>query len=499
MSVEALQLLVAGHTNTGKTAMLRTLGRRSEFGDVSPRSGATRRIAPMTLVNTPAFRIDAYDSPGFERAPELRDQVDSHLSGRRDRQTALNELLADDSLRQDFAFEALILDQAQRSDAILYIIDAREPVLEKYLDEIFLLGLCGRPLICLFNFTAGESREQDWRTHLAASGQHLIVAFDAVVYSWQAEAALYSALQNVLPAHREAIGWLYNERQQNNDWRLRGASLALAEALVDIAAAEDIVDQHATQALQTARERLRDYVRQRETEATRQILAAFNYAPDIHGRYLHADFAEAGWQRDPFNAETLRFYGLELAKGSAGGAGIGMAVDIMTAGLTLGLPTLAGLVTGSVLGAQRMLRHLYLRKVRHATLVALDDDVLSLIATRNMQLIARLESRGHGDIHTAPLDDDSTLAFRGKIPAPIQIARDHPRWSAYHSGHNYQQYFRELGQWRLPRRIFSRVKQSIERSFDNNNEEKQITINKLQEYIHKDLKLFNASHNVAEK
>lgn len=499
MSTQHLQLLVAGHTNTGKTAMLRTLGRRSEFGEVSPRSGATRHIEQMTLVDTATFRIDAYDSPGFERAPELRDQVEQRLSGRRDRHTALSEMLTDNSLSDEYAYEALILDQALKCNAILYIIDAREPVLEKYLDEIFLLGLCGRPLICLFNFTASNSREAEWRTHLAASGQHLIVAFDAVVYSWQAEAALYSALQNVLPAHAAAIDWLVTERQQNNDWRLRGASLALAETLVEIAAAEDVVDKNAQQALQTARDELRQFVRKCETDTTRQILAAFNYAPDIHGRYLHADFESDGWQRDPFNADTMRFYGLELAKGSAGGAGIGMAVDIMTAGLTLGLPTLAGLLTGSMLGAQRMLRHLYLQKVRQATLVALDDDVLSLIATRNLQLIARLESRGHGDTDKETPTDDAKLAFDGKIPTPLLVARDHPRWSAYQTGHAYQQYFNSLEQWRLPALMLKRVKRVIERSLDDNNEEKQQTINKLQSLIHQEVTSLNNARLPADK
>lgn len=488
MSAQCLHLLVAGHTNTGKTAMLRTLGRRSEFGDVSPRSGATRRIEQINLVDTPTFQIAAYDTPGFERAPELRDQIETSLSGRRDRHTALNEMLADETLRHEFAFETVILRQALKSDAILYIIDAREPVLEKYLDEIYLLGLCGIPLICLLNFTAGDSRETDWRSHLAATGQHLIVAFDAVVYSWQAEASLYSALQNVLPAHSEAISWLHTERQQNNDWRLRGASLALAEALVEMAAAEDIVDKNDQKALDNARSKLRQFIRKRETDTTRQILAAFNYAPDIHGRYLHADFSDEGWQRDPFNVDTMRYYGMELAKGTAGGAGIGMAVDVMTAGLTLGLPTLVGLVTGGMLGAQRMLRHLYLQKVRHATLIALDDDVLRLIATRNLQLIARLESRGHGDTDSDAIDGQHSLAFKGKIPTPLLIARDHPRWSTYQAHRDYRQYFTDLKQWRLPALMFKRVKQLIDRSLDDNNEEKQQTINKLQAIINNELK-----------
>lgn len=487
MTAQHLQILVAGHTNTGKTAMLRTLGRRSEFGEVSPRSGATRHIEPINLVNTPTFQISAYDTPGFERAPELRDQIEADLSGRRDRHTALNEMLADEALSHEFTFETVILRQALQSDAILYIIDAREPVLEKYLDEIYLLGLCGIPLICLLNFTAGDSRESEWRSHLATTGQHLIVAFDAVIYSWHAEASLYSALQNVLPTYSEAISWLHNERQQNNDWRLRGASLALAEALVEMAAAEDIVDKNDQKTLENARSKLRQFVRKRETDTTRQILAAFNYAPDIHGHDLHADFSDEGWQRDPFNTETMRYYGMELAKGSAGGAGIGMAVDIMTAGLTLGLPTLVGLVTGSMLGAQRMLRHLYLQKVRHAALVALDDDVLRLIATRNLQLIARLEFRGHGDTSEETMNNQQTLAFNGKIPTPLLIARDHPRWSAYQAHRDYRQYFTDLKQWRLPSLMFKRVKQLIDRSLDENNEEKQQTINKLQVIIQEEL------------
>lgn len=442
MTGRQLKLLVAGHTNTGKTSMLRTLGRRSEFGDVSPRSGSTRSITPLPLVDSAQLTVTAFDSPGFESAPELRDDVDAVLLTRRDRYDALVDALASPALRERYAYEVLILDQARTCDAVLYIIDAREPLLEKYLDEIYLLSLCGRPLVCLLNFTAGSSRESLWRQGLGEIGQHLVVAFDAVVYSWDAERQLYAALENVLPEMRDAIALLRQEREKDNDWRIRGATHALAEALIELAACEDVVARGDTEATAKATQRLQRFARRQEQRCVEQILGAFNYTPSLHGQKLHDDFSRQGWQRDPFDSETLKRHGLDAATAGVGGAGIGMAIDLLSGGLSLGMGTLTGLVAGGLLGARRTLRNLYLERVRDAAIIALGDAVLLLIIQRNLELVATLEQRGHGATGAAtPLAP--LRPFDGKLPRPVLAARDNPAWSGYQPDTDYRGWFEQ--------------------------------------------------------
>ena len=46
---EALTIAVVGHTNAGKTSLLRTLTRRVDFGQVSARPGTTRQAEAVAL------------------------------------------------------------------------------------------------------------------------------------------------------------------------------------------------------------------------------------------------------------------------------------------------------------------------------------------------------------------------------------------------------------------------------------------------------------------
>ena len=62
MTAEAkVQIAVVGHTNTGKTSLLRTLTRESGFGVVSARSASTRDVSGVALIcdGTPALALFA--------------------------------------------------------------------------------------------------------------------------------------------------------------------------------------------------------------------------------------------------------------------------------------------------------------------------------------------------------------------------------------------------------------------------------------------------------
>ena len=63
---EPLRIAVVGHTNAGKTSLLRTLARRRDFGAVSPSPATTRRVEPITLRVSGAEAIVLLDTPGLE-------------------------------------------------------------------------------------------------------------------------------------------------------------------------------------------------------------------------------------------------------------------------------------------------------------------------------------------------------------------------------------------------------------------------------------------------
>ncbi|MEN8133052.1 MAG: GTPase, partial [Pseudomonadota bacterium] len=50
MSLPVLKIAVVGHTNTGKTSLLRTLTRDATFGEVSNRPATTRHVEGTSLL-----------------------------------------------------------------------------------------------------------------------------------------------------------------------------------------------------------------------------------------------------------------------------------------------------------------------------------------------------------------------------------------------------------------------------------------------------------------
>src|SRR5688572_28920875 len=70
-----LTLAVVGHTNTGKTSLLRTLLRNAEFGEVQDSAGTTRHVEAAQLLLLGQAYIELRDTPGLEDSVALSRQL----------------------------------------------------------------------------------------------------------------------------------------------------------------------------------------------------------------------------------------------------------------------------------------------------------------------------------------------------------------------------------------------------------------------------------------
>ena len=96
--------------------------------------------------------------------------------------------------RQRFEQEAKVLRQLLASDAGLYVIDAREPVLAKYKDELAVLAGCGKPLLPVLNFVAQPGhRDEEWRQARPASACMHWCASTAWRHPWTVSAGCTKA------------------------------------------------------------------------------------------------------------------------------------------------------------------------------------------------------------------------------------------------------------------------------------------------------------------
>ena len=95
---------------------------------------------------------------GVRPVARNRPQVDDARPGERlDGPARVARFLEGSEARQRFEQEAKVLRQLLASDAGLYVIDAREPVLAKYRDELSVLASCGKPLLPVLNFVSNAN------------------------------------------------------------------------------------------------------------------------------------------------------------------------------------------------------------------------------------------------------------------------------------------------------------------------------------------------------
>jgi hypothetical protein len=427
-----LKLAVVGHTNVGKTSLLRTLTRDVGFGEVSHRPSTTRHVEGARLSVDGQALLELYDTPGLEDAIALLDFLErlDRPGERLDGPARLGRFLEGSEARQRFEQEAKVLRQLLASDAGLYVIDAREPVLAKYRDELAVLASCGKPLLPVLNFvSSAHHREPDWREALARLGLHALVRFDSVAPPEDGERRLYESLALLLENSRAQLERLILDQQAQREMRRQGAARLIADLLVDCAACRRSVATESDQ-VQRAIEDLRKAVRQREQRCVESLLKLYAFRlQDASASDL--PLLDGRWGDDLFNPETLKLLGVRVGSGIAAGAAAGAGVDLLVGGITLGAAALVGAIAGGALQTARSYGGRLLGKLKGQRELTVDDAVLRLLALRQRQLLAALEARGHAAMDSIKLDTPQDKTWReGKLPEPLHKARAHPQWSS---------------------------------------------------------------------
>ncbi|MHB1372513.1 MAG: GTPase/DUF3482 domain-containing protein [Thauera sp.] len=454
---DILRVAVVGHTNTGKTSLLRTLARDVGFGEVSDSAGTTRHVEGLRLMADDVPAAELFDTPGMEDAIALLEFIDGLVApGERvDGPERVARFLARGEAATRFEQEAKVLRQMLASDAALYVVDARDPVLPKHRDELELLAACARPLLPVLNFVAAPTARVDgWRAALARLGLHAVVSFDTVAPPLDGERELFDTLATLIHAHRGRLQALIDARAREADARREAARRLVAEMLVELAARRDRIDEAAGSApdaeadamLQAAVARLREAVRAREQACVDALLRLYRFRPD-DARLDELPLTDGRWDDDLFNAETLRQMGVRLGTGAAAGAAAGLGVDLMVGGLTLGAAAALGALAGGLWQTFGHYGERIAAKLRGHRELTVDDAILRIVALRQRELLAALEGRGHAALRpievgmggageagsrlpVAEATDPATRQWRtGSLPGALTRARAHPEWA----------------------------------------------------------------------
>ncbi|WP_443192011.1 DUF3482 domain-containing protein [Pseudomonas indica] len=443
---QPLKLAVVGHTNVGKTSLLRTLTRDTGFGEVSHRPSTTRHVEGARLSVDGEPLLELYDTPGLEDAIALLDYLErlERPGERLDGPARLARFLDSSEARQRFEQEAKVLRQLLASDAGLYVIDAREPVLAKYRDELAVLAGCGKPLLPVLNFVARQdTRENEWRDVLARQGLHALVRFDSVAPPLDGERRLYESLALLLERSRPQLERLIADHEAQARARQEAGARLIAELLIDAAACRRSVASQPVLEQGAIRE-LREAIRQREQRCVEALLRLYAFRPqDAQAGDL--PLLDGRWGDDLFNPETLKQLGVKVGGGMAAGAAAGAGVDLLVGGITLGAAALLGALAGGGLQTARNYGGRLLGKLKGQRELSVDDNVLRLLALRQRQLLAALASRGHAAQQAIRLENPQDGTWRnGKLPEALHKARAHPEWSSLNPGARLEQAERQV-------------------------------------------------------
>lgn len=422
-----VNIAVVGHTNTGKTSLLRTLSRDSSFGEVSDRPGTTRDVRGAVLNDADGEPVVAlYDTPGLEDAAGLSAFMKRTIVGQIDPVAEIDAFVNTDHDGGRYEQEAKVLRQMRRSDAGIYVIDVREPMLPKHRDELRLLTACGRPFMPLLNFVASpEARTQEWKEQLARVALHIVVEFDTVVFDTRSERIVFEKLGALLEAKRGNFRRLAAAREKQRGELIDAGCRTIAELLVDCAAAR--VDYPADAPVDSAAKRLRETVVLAEQRCVDSLLDIYRFDLSSYDP-PQLPLQHQRWQFDPFDAQTLRRFAIPMASSAAKGAAVGAAFDALTGLASLG----AGAAVGAAAGASWDIVRKGIRawgdqrRGRHE--LAIDETTLAVLATRQVILLKALLRRGH-----ATQDPVQTQSMRGWPSAQVRKmtlrARTHTQWS----------------------------------------------------------------------
>ena len=442
-----LNIAVVGHTNTGKTSLIRTMLRSTEFGVIEDAAGTTRHVEQATISADHEPILNLFDTPGLEDSRALF----AHIKKLHKQSKSLppvkilEHFVTHVSVNDPLEQEAKVIRQVLRSDILLYIIDVREPFLEKYRLELDILTQSAKPIIPVFNFIAEHHRElAKWREHLAAYHMHATLEFDTVAFTFEAEKRLYQKIQTLVESHYAQLQKLIDYRAKLwNQLCLSGAK-RVTELIMSVACyRESKTTKNNLIADSLIEDRLHDFVRKAEQHCLHDLLSIFNFSEkDVAIQKIPVNNGQ--WQLDIFAPGILKAYGLDLGSAAAKGAAAGAGIDLMVGGMSLGAASALGAIAGAGWSTFKRYGDEIRATVKGTQWQCADETTLQILYLRQKHLLKKLMHRGHAaqdTMHVGTADSEKLPDNWSKLTSAL---RQNPAWQEPSVARNNNPQYQEI-------------------------------------------------------
>lgn len=396
--MKRFNIAIVGHTNTGKTSLIRTLTRERNFGEVRDEASTTIDVSAITL-SSDSIEFHYIDTPGLEDAMGILEALEeAPVENKLEEAIRLKQFARNPSYEAEFEQEVKVIKQLFKADLTLYVIDARLPFLPKFNDEITLILQTHKPLLPILNFTQGEHLAE-WKQHLKAHGIHHYLEFDTFMPPQMRR--LYEQIAIMFPELYDDIQEFIALETLAQEEQFEEAMLLLANYFINLMTFQ-VKEKKSTPADRITR-KLNKGVEGFEKRMIESLLELYRFN-DEDVKYFKLNVEQSRFNPDFFTSDNLIDFSMQFGKGASVGAGVMAGVDALAGFTTLGAATATGAILGGISSTFKHYGSHFLNSLKEIETYCLNNEAVATLTTRMLLLIGLLSGRSHADLRPIELD-----------------------------------------------------------------------------------------------
>lgn len=400
MDVKTLKIAIVGHTNTGKTSLIRTITRERNFGEVKDEASTTIDVAEIKRASD-QLTLAYIDTPGIEDAMGVLDLLETKFPAKSRLEEADNLLkfANDTEIEHEYEQEVKVIKQLFATDLTCYVIDCRLPFLPKFDDELTLISKTHRPILPILNFIHGEHLKT-WKKHLKAHGIHHYLEFDTIIPPQKRR--FYEQIAIMFPEYyAEIMAYIQLEEIAENE-RLADALKIAANFYLNLMTLQIKEKQ---QISSKAIKLLNQSIAKIEQRAIQSLLHLYQFnQEDI--AYFTLMVQGSQYEKDFFTRDNLIDFTVQFSKGASIGAGAMVGIDALAGFTTFGAMTATGAVVGGFAASLKNYGISLLDKLQNIETFCVNNDAINYLTIRLLYIIGALSGRSHAELTPIYLHQD---------------------------------------------------------------------------------------------